>query len=71
MPIACNVQACLILWCSALLHDTGVFLQVEDKTLHTQQDYDLLYCHTLFIAVAWSGTSNISEVCLQIVAVDH
>lgn len=31
MSTACNVQACLILWCSALLHFTGMFLQVKDK----------------------------------------
>ena len=27
---------------------------MEGKTLHQQKDYDLLYCDTCFIVVAWS-----------------
>ena len=37
----------------------SLFLQIENKTLHQQKDYNLLYCYTGFVVVVWYPTNNI------------
>lgn len=49
-----------LFWASQMSH----FLQTDDKTLHQQRDYSLLYCNSLFTVVVWSQTHSISKACL-------
>lgn len=40
------------------------FLDIEDKILHQQKDYDSLYSDSCFIVMVWNQTLNVSEACL-------
>lgn len=41
------------------------FLQIKDKTLYHQKDYNLLYGNFGFTAVFWNRTHNLSDICLH------
>lgn len=55
-----------LLYCGSYwLHFAAVvFLQTKGKTLHQQENYNLLYCDTCFIAALWNQTHNISVLYL-------
>lgn len=50
--------------CFIAFHRCSVFYKLKARLSISKKDYDSFYYDTCFIAVVWSWTHNVSEVCL-------